>query len=172
MTAYAVVETALARMHGADAEVQRGAFRGRMKHLQRLGLPLGDKPGKGRRIDYSEAQIVQLALALELSEAGLDPTRIVTFIESCWYLFFEKRVKDLALYPDDVFGEILAISVSAMSSSWLGNDDFVFELPATNWLHKTSSVEKIFARDRRRLILIDVGRMLSDLREQIKLAER
>ncbi|MFF8801450.1 MULTISPECIES: hypothetical protein [unclassified Methylobacterium] len=171
MAAYAVVETALARMHGADAEVQRGAFRGRLKHLQRLGLPLGDKPGKGRRIDYSEAQIVQLALALELSEAGLDPTKIVSFITSYWFMFFEKRLCGMSFYDTDYFGDILSISITAMSSGWKNPEDQMGDLSSTTWTHRTSPIDSLTSQDHRRFIVIDVGRMLSNLRKQIHLLE-
>ena len=36
---YAVVETSLANIFGVDPDIQRGAFRARLKHFQRLGLP-------------------------------------------------------------------------------------------------------------------------------------
>ena len=171
MAAYAVVETALARMHGADAEVQRGAFRGRLKHLQRLGLPLGDKPGKGRRIDYSEAQIVQLALALELSEAGLDPTKIASFITSYWFMFFEKRLTGMSFDDNDYFGDILAIGTTAMSSGWATPEDHMSDLSSTTWTHRVSSIDSLTSQAHRRFILIDVGRMLSKLRDEIDILE-
>jgi hypothetical protein len=80
MASYAEVEAALAQLHSASPEVQRGAFRGRLKHLQTLGVPLGANPGKGKRIDYTRDQIIQIALALELAEFGIDPKKIAKLV--------------------------------------------------------------------------------------------
>jgi hypothetical protein len=80
---YAQVEGALARVFGADAKVQRGAFRGRIKHFQRLGLP-GLNVGKGAKITYSYEQACQWLVALLMSEIGFDPTVTVKVIEDYW----------------------------------------------------------------------------------------
>lgn len=82
MFTYAEAETVLARIHGADPIAQRGAFRGRLKHLKRLGVPIGSAPGRGKKILYSMDQIYEWAFCLELAEFGLDPTLIVSIVKS------------------------------------------------------------------------------------------
>jgi hypothetical protein len=82
MFSYAEAETALAFSIDATKQ-QRGTLRARLKHLQRLNL-LGLKSGRGQRLVYSRAQVVQLMLALILAQAGLDPTLIVTTIKRHW----------------------------------------------------------------------------------------
>jgi hypothetical protein len=81
MASYAEVEAVLAQIHSVTPEVQRGAFRGRLKHLQTLGVPLEANPGKGKRIDYTREQIIQISLALELAEFGIDPKKIAKFVK-------------------------------------------------------------------------------------------
>ena len=50
MYTYAQVEAALAATHRVRPS-SLGAFRGRIKHFQRLGL-VPESPGKGRKISY------------------------------------------------------------------------------------------------------------------------
>jgi hypothetical protein len=74
---YAEIESVLAKLHGAYGDVQQKAFRGRLKHLKRLGIPRGINPGRGAKVWYKEAQLYEWAFCLELAEFGLDPTAIV-----------------------------------------------------------------------------------------------
>ena len=63
-----------------DAEdAQRGAFRGRLKHFRKLGIP-AKNPGKGSRLQYSASDLFQLLVALELSEFNIDPNLIVKIV--------------------------------------------------------------------------------------------
>src|SRR4051812_20669682 len=109
---YAEVETVLARMHHADEVVQRGAFRGRLAHLRRLGIPIGLTPGKGKRISYEIEQVYQLALCLELAEFGLDPSLIVRMVKQFWatqfYMLFTQAEMDLdfSLGPEHIPSDI------------------------------------------------------------------
>src|SRR5690242_8776890 len=81
---FAEVETALARMHGISEEVRPRAFRARLQNLQRLGLPFGKKPGRGKKIDYTAEDVFQLAFCLELAQFGFDPSYAVDIIENYW----------------------------------------------------------------------------------------
>jgi hypothetical protein len=76
---YAEVERALGRLFGVPASAQ-GSFRGRVRHLQRLGL-VEVAPGKGRRISYTRIQAGEWMLALLLAELGIDPVVIVKSIQ-------------------------------------------------------------------------------------------
>jgi hypothetical protein len=77
---YAVAETALAKVFGADAMVQKRAFRGRLQHLRRLGLPSGGI-GRGKAITYAKANIYELGFCLECEELGIIPTLAVNLLE-------------------------------------------------------------------------------------------
>jgi hypothetical protein len=77
---YAVVETALAKVFGADAVAQKRAFRGRLQHLRRLGLPSGGV-GRGKAITYAKANIYELGFCLECEELGIIPTLAVNLLE-------------------------------------------------------------------------------------------
>lgn len=89
MLSYAQAEAILAHLHGADAEVQKGAFRGRLKHLKRLGIPLGSNPGRGQKIQYSIEHLCQWAFCLELEQMGLDPSLISQIVHHNWDWIFE-----------------------------------------------------------------------------------
>jgi hypothetical protein len=77
---YAVAETALAKVFGADATAQKRAFRGRLQHLRRLGLPSGGV-GRGKAITYAKANIYELGFCLECEELGIIPTLAVNLLE-------------------------------------------------------------------------------------------
>jgi hypothetical protein len=79
---YARVEGALAAVFNLDADRQ-GPLRGRLKHLNQLGLP-GLKAGKGARVRYSSEHVSQWLVALLMAELGIDPTVIVRLIKSHW----------------------------------------------------------------------------------------
>lgn len=68
---YAQVENALAELYGIPPD-GRGAFLGRIKHLQRCGLVFAS-PGKGRRIEYTFSNAFTWACALEAERLGIDP---------------------------------------------------------------------------------------------------
>ena len=158
MASYATVETALARLHDADPEVQRAAFRGRLKHLQRLGLPLGTKPGKGSKIDYDSQQIWQLAFALELSEFGLDPTKIAKIIKEFWSQFISIRI-DEAIEKFGERDELIEFYVSFMSEAWTGKGIYIEAIPAT--IHNNNI--RPSSRINRRIITINIRNMVAEL---------
>ena len=80
---YGEAETLLAKLHGAEA-VQRLAFRGRMKHLKRVGIPLDTSVGQGKKQLYSEDHVWQWAFALELEQVNVDPTSIGKIMAAYW----------------------------------------------------------------------------------------
>lgn len=77
---YAVVETVLAKVFGAGAMAQKRAFRGRLQHLRRLGLPSGGV-GRGKTITYTKANIYELGFCLECEELGIIPTIALNLLE-------------------------------------------------------------------------------------------
>jgi len=87
---YAVVEKALMAVHNFG-EQKRGAFRGRLIHLQRLKI-VPAAPGKGRRIAYRKEDIFRWAIALEFAEFGIDPTEIKKILDLNW-----PRIADVVL---------------------------------------------------------------------------
>jgi hypothetical protein len=94
MYTYSQVESALARVHRIPAS-SLGAFRGRIKHLARLGL-VPRSPGKGKKISYEKIDVYKWALALEFGQFGIDPTVIKLFIETHW----RSILSDLDASPD------------------------------------------------------------------------
>jgi hypothetical protein len=77
---YSMVETVLAKVFAAGAAAQKGALRGRIKHLQRLGLTV-KAPGV-RKIAYTSGQIYELGFCLQLEQLGVDPTLAVKLVQA------------------------------------------------------------------------------------------
>jgi hypothetical protein len=84
MLSYAEVESTLAVIYRASGKTQAGAFRGRLKHLKRLGIPLGVHPGRGKKISYGRNELYQWCFCLELSEFGIDPSIVTRLVRRYW----------------------------------------------------------------------------------------
>ena len=114
---YARVEAALAVVFGVGAATQRGALRGRLKHLQRLGLP-GLMAGKGTRVLYSHEQVCQWLVALLISELGTDPTVTVKLVQRQWPTL-ERRIRQ-ARDSDALAGNpmLLVMQPRIMTAAW------------------------------------------------------
>jgi hypothetical protein len=95
MFTYAQVEKALASAFEVRTDAM-GAFRGRIKHFQRLGL-VPSSPGKGKKISYHREDIYKWAIGLEFAEFGLDPTVIKAQLVFAW----PKVRRTLFLDPPD-----------------------------------------------------------------------
>ncbi|WP_333839300.1 hypothetical protein [Novosphingobium sp.] len=66
------------------SEEKRVAFRARLKHFQRLGFPQGANTGTGKRAVYSAKMFIQLCFAIEFSQMGMTPSRIVQILNDNW----------------------------------------------------------------------------------------
>jgi hypothetical protein len=128
MFTYSQVEDALARVHSVP-EGFLGAFRGRIKHFQRIGI-VPTSPGKGKKISYERPNIFYWALCLEFVECGIDPTEIKRLINVLWgsvakylleggagrdkYLYFYPKMfgrlfrEDQSQFPDTVFFSVIS----------------------------------------------------------------
>jgi hypothetical protein len=114
---YAQVERALASLCEAE-NVQRTAFRGRLKHFRKLGIPQ-QQPGKGSRIRYTASDVFQLMIACEFAEFGIDPHLITDIVRRHWRtkgnLF---QAIDLAQrYPGNDFH----VAIEPHFMSWIWN---------------------------------------------------
>lgn len=82
---YADVESVLAALHRVAPD-KRVAFRARLKHFQRLGFPKGANTGTGKRVAYSVIMLFKLAFAMELTQIGMSPKRVVNLLDLNWHL--------------------------------------------------------------------------------------
>jgi len=121
MWSYAEVETALARLHMCPPE-KIGALRGRLQHLQKLGLK-PSSPGKGKRISYSAEDAAQWALALELAEFGVDPIGIKTIVDRVW-----NTVRNPLLDGPSGADELLMLNPEMLSRTYYYVDGFYFRV--------------------------------------------
>ena len=69
------VESRLARLHEIASD-KRTQFQARLRNFQRIGIPAGVASGRGKTVYYNPGHVVELALALELTQLGLLPERV------------------------------------------------------------------------------------------------
>ncbi|RUU87742.1 hypothetical protein EOB59_24590 [Mesorhizobium sp. M7A.F.Ca.MR.176.00.0.0] len=152
MMSYASAETILARMFSLGDDVQAKAFRGRLKHLKRLGVPLGSHPGTGKKIWYHDEQVYQWAFCLELAEFGIDPTAVVSFIRENWpdiFTHFQEAPKGAGR------DELCFYSVPALMSATLTEGDGI----PYSW--KTTG--SIRLNGTRRALIINLSAMVREI---------
>jgi len=122
MFTYGEAESALARLYAAEGDPQQGAFRGRLKALKKLGIPLGSHPGRGRKIEYRYDELYQWVLCLELAELGVDPTVVGKLMREQWELhlrlYFYQAEKELDVLSDVPNDFYVMIHTELMSASW------------------------------------------------------
>lgn len=117
---YAAVERALAAMMGtSDLATQQGQLRGRLKRLLVLGLPPAGR-GKGSRHLYSWEEVTQLAIALLLEDANVDPVAVVPALEHTWR-HVANKVRLAADCPA-TNPMMLTIRLRAVSGPWRTGD--------------------------------------------------
>jgi hypothetical protein len=115
MFSYGEAETLLASLHEVPPEHQHLAFRARLKHLKKLGIPLGSSPGKGKKVRYTSEQIYQWAFCLQLEELGISPSAIVSLLREQWC----DRIRHLiAKAGNDSENHYCVIVPSFMSDAW------------------------------------------------------
>ena len=77
------VEDLIASLHAVSDE-HRIALRGRIKHFQRNGWPRGTNTGKGRPARYDFPSLLGLTIAVEFTQIGMTPERIVEVLAENW----------------------------------------------------------------------------------------
>lgn len=87
------VEAALARLNDIASE-KRVAFAGRLRVLQKCGVPMRGTPGRGKQGAFTLDHVFQMAFGVELLQCGLPPQRVGEIIRRDWWL---KRDEMLAL---------------------------------------------------------------------------
>jgi hypothetical protein len=117
---YGRVERALAAMMGTtDTATREGQLRGRLKRLLVLGLPPGGR-GKGSRYLYSWEEVCQLAIALLLEDANVDPVAVVPALQHTWR-HLAGKVRLAADCPADN-PMMITIRLTAVSGPWRTGD--------------------------------------------------
>ena len=158
-------------MYEADEAAQRGAFRGRLKHFKRLGIPLDRPIGRGRKVPFDTDHIFQWTLCLELSEFGIDPAVTVKFLRQFW-----TTLQGAFIFAKDRQGEydiLLLINPAVMSKTWWkdpGDEPLRSQYP--EFVHfgiagdpETSSITDRLKEVRRRAMIINMS-------EVVRLIER
>ncbi|WP_066807171.1 hypothetical protein [Sphingomonas asaccharolytica] len=80
---FSQVDAVLSALNGIAID-KRIAFMGRLKFLLKNGLPTGERPGKGKAASYSFCDLMQLAIAVELMQAGMDQKRAASLVKHNW----------------------------------------------------------------------------------------
>lgn len=96
------LESVLATIHGIVPN-KRTAFQARLKNLNRLGLPTGLEMRKGKATLYGVGEIIEMALAVEMTQLGLSPERVEDLIGSTYHsigMAVGMAARDLEESPD------------------------------------------------------------------------
>jgi len=70
------VANRLVKHYGIPPE-QHSAFLGRIKHLQRIGWPVGSNTGRGKQATYDERMYREILFTMELCAIGITPERSI-----------------------------------------------------------------------------------------------
>jgi hypothetical protein len=174
MVTYAVAEGILARLHGVDAEAQRGAFRGRLKHLKRLGIPLDSSPGKGKKIKYSIEQLYQWAFCLELEEFGLDPALISALVRRYWDDPLHGIFKQAAIEPSRV--RFCYVLPGFMAKSWKLENQQLTPYPTVGYFLAAAGVEFLQKLSGEKTVgraaVFDLTRLVGQISDAMKIEQR
>ena len=73
---FGTLEAVLSDIHDIP-DTKRTAFQARLKNFHRLGWPSDLKTSKGKTALYDVGQIIQMALAIEMTQLGLPPERSI-----------------------------------------------------------------------------------------------
>lgn len=76
---FAEVEGLLADLHSIASD-KRAAFQARLKNFLKLGYPNTVKSGRGKQGRFGSYEVMQMALAVELSQLGIPPNRTVQIL--------------------------------------------------------------------------------------------
>jgi hypothetical protein len=116
---YSVVEAALGELFRAKTESQRRTLRGRINHLQRLGV-IDAAPGKGQALQYEQDHIWRWVFCFELAEYGVTPAVQAALVASYWKPvlggIFRSALRAVETGKPDVFLYIRGPAL--MSAAW------------------------------------------------------
>ena len=139
----------------AETKSAQTRITARFRKLQTIGLPLGQRPGRGERTGYNLVQICEILLCLLLSDFGLELRHILDIIDrsqktKAGHKFFKSVetskveraecflhpdfVADLALFaakdifPADVDDTLLVFFPNVISLSWDDAPAFIYRV--------------------------------------------
>lgn len=154
----------LMRVHEIDPANER-LLRARLKHLQRLGVPEGVNTGRGRIASYGAVQLCQLALAFELLDVGLTPSR-TKMVVSEW-----RRIRDAFSFAvrsadERVFLEVYPSALQPLRSAGSALNEYSegFIPLATDELVRRIKSKSGYVRPP---ALIDVTSLIGTVQEQL-----
>ena len=110
------LEAVLASVHVID-QTKRTAFQSRLKNFHRLGYPVGFQAVKGRAASYTPLQIIEMALAVEMTQLGLPPERAIWVLtRNRWPILMATEMvgRELRQMPD-AFSSECGLSDRALS---------------------------------------------------------
>jgi hypothetical protein len=168
------------------ADNKRTAFQSRLKNFHRLRFPLYFKSEKGRTSFYTAEQVVQMALAIELTQLGLPPERTALVLTLNWFpamMAMRLAAQELQKHPggfdydklyareDNPDSIFLFFDPAALSTLMLGDNPAHspdIDITARSFFYGSAKVvaENIVgwtAVDKARISLINMTKLIDDL---------
>lgn len=123
------VEAWLREMHDID-HANESAFYARMRNLLNLGLSADVRSGRGRAAQYSAEDFWKMAIALELLQLDVGPSRVVDLVNRSW---------------STIRADILEIHRALKKWPALHEE---YNIPDTVWQIKAESLRTMARKDR------------------------
>lgn len=118
------LEPALAQLHDVSPS-KRSAFAARLKHLQKIGFPIGTNTGKGRPAAYTFEATCQLLVAFELMQFGMIPVQAISYVNRNWSF---GRISFASALKEIVWWDAPAGERFGMSWLWILRPQLLAEL--------------------------------------------
>jgi hypothetical protein len=110
------IEAVLARLYEI-AEHKRTAFAGRLKFLQKNGVPMREASGRGKAGAFTFPHLLQICIATELLQCGLTPQRAAKLVQRNWWMKADEILS--VLLALDEIKEESAASASPRPTPWV-----------------------------------------------------
>jgi len=149
---FAELEHRLATIHAIDP-ARRSAFQSRLKNFHRLKFPRGFKAVKGKTFYYRPLEIVEIALAVEMTQLGLPPERTTLVLDqNRWSVLMAIELVARELRSDpSVWTSKAGLSENALAMF------IYFDPSALHSLTSVPTVQEDTERDQQPAPLFNVG---------------
>jgi len=172
---YGILEGALAELIGVTPN-GRQRFRARLKQFQRMGFPPGINVGRHAKASYSADNLFQMAVALELLQAGLSPERATKSVLSFWpelkrALLAANNSADpvgVAFLPKDIGGLTSGnTGVEGDRIAWSTQGLVSFRVASSSWSDEDRDDAKNLL-SQPRAIIVNLSAIVESLTEALK----
>lgn len=162
------IEAVLSHMFRIDP-AKRATFAARLQQLQRMGLPAGAQPGRGKRFRYEFWQVADYALCVDLLDAGLPPNLLKVHFSQGFYSLVGTGHKAQVHPPTPQEGLHLFLEVNALNYLRSADEGIAGENAADHLMKFRTGAAYLCTDDASTpVIAVNLSKRLADLRHSIE----